>query len=55
MVPTAGVLLAQVPPAVALLSVVFSPSQTVDVPEIDAGNGCTVNIFVAKHPVAVMV
>ena len=41
-----------VPPGVALLSVVVAASQTVAVPVMPDGNGCTVTIAVAMQPVA---
>ena len=47
MVATVGVLLLQVPPDVASVSVVTEPEQTPALPAIAAGNGCTVIGYVA--------
>ena len=44
-------LLVHVPPPDVLLSVVVTPTQTVDAPVIAAGNGLTVTGVVMKHPV----
>jgi hypothetical protein len=51
-VATAGVALLQVPPAVASLSVVVDPAQTLVVPVIAAGNGFTTTVVAAglTHP-----
>ena len=46
-------LLLHVPPAEKSLRLVVSPTQTVLVPVIAAGNGLTVTSFVAKQPVDV--
>jgi hypothetical protein len=50
-VATAGVALLHVPPAVASVKVVVDPTQTDNVPPIDAGNGLTVTVAVLKQPV----
>ena len=54
-VATPGALLVHVPPEVASLKVVVSPTQTAAVPVIAAGNGLTVTIVVAIQPGAVRV
>ena len=46
-VAKAGVALLQLPPAVASLSVVVEPMQTLVVPVIAAGNGLTTTVVVA--------
>jgi len=51
-VATAVVLLVQVPPVDVLLSVVVRPTQTLAVPEMDAGRGLTVSTVVVIQPVA---
>jgi len=51
-VATALLLLLQLPPVVALLSVVVRPSQTLIVPVIEASGGSTVNVNVVIQPVA---
>ena len=54
LVPTdavAGLLLLQVPPAVASLSDVVSPGHTLRFPRIAPGNGLTVTVVVIEHVV----
>ena len=50
-VAIAVLLLSHVPPAVALLNAADAPIQTVVVPEIGAGKGSTVIVFVVAQPV----
>ena len=47
-----ALLLLHVPPTVASLSVLVKPIHALAVPVMDAGNGLTVIIVVAVHPVA---
>lgn len=54
MVPTARLLLDQVPPEVVSDRVVVKPVQTSNVPLIGAGIGFTVTTIVAMHPVGKM-
>lgn len=50
-VANAVLLLLQVPPLVASVSVVVDPAQTMAVPPMAAGSGFTVTIEVVIHPV----
>ncbi len=52
-VARAKLLLLHVPPVVALLNVVDTPTHTADVPEIAAGTGYTVTALIAMQPVPV--
>jgi hypothetical protein len=49
-VPFAGILLLQVPPDVASVSVMLLPTHTIGVPPITAGNGFTVIGNVIEQP-----
>lgn len=53
-VPTAGVLLLQVPPGVPSVSVEADPTQTFNVPVIVAGSALTVTVLIATQPAALM-
>jgi hypothetical protein len=53
-VATAGKLLLHVPPVVALLSVVVSPSHTCSTPVVVAGSGFTVTVVVIRQPVGIV-
>lgn len=46
----AGLLLVQLPPVVASVSVVVLPVQSADGPEMPAGRALTVNDCIALHP-----
>lgn len=48
-VATRGLLLVHAPPEVELVSVIDEPAQTVDGPEIAAGEAFTVMLLVAMH------
>ena len=54
-VATAVLLLAHVPPVVALVRVTQLPTHIVNVPVMAAGMGLTVMVVVVKQPVAVTV
>ena len=53
-VATAGVPEAQVPPAIASVSDVVAPVQACATPAIGVGDGFTVTIVVAAHPLLVV-
>jgi hypothetical protein len=54
MVPTAVLLLVQLPPPVALDCVAVEPTHIAEEPVIDAGLALTVTITVLIHPVPVL-
>jgi hypothetical protein len=58
-VATAGVLLLQIPPVVASVSVIVVPGQSADGPTIIAGNGftliITLSFIIRLQPVALLV
>jgi hypothetical protein len=49
-VATAGLLLVHVPPGVASVSVMVVPRQTLDDPEMEAGDGLTVTTALTVQP-----